>query len=65
MEHIIKYIVDADSLRAETLPFMQPVDEVTISFEDIYSFLWNRMRAMIKEISQLTPIQQRKYCYCI
>jgi hypothetical protein len=59
MEHILKYIVDADSIPSDTLPFMQPVDKVGISFEDIYSFLWNRIRAMIKEISQLTPTQQR------
>lgn len=59
MEHILKYIVDADNVDPSHLPFIQPVDKAELTFDDIYKFLWNRMRAMIKEISQLTPAQQR------
>lgn len=59
MDHILKYIADADNVKPETLPFIQPVDKAGIDFKDVYAFLWNRMRAMIKEISQLNPVQQR------
>lgn len=59
MEHILKYIMDSDSMPSNTLPFIKPVDKNNITFKEIYDFLWNRTRAMIKEISQLSPNEQR------
>lgn len=51
IDYILKYIVDSDKKPLETLPFIGPVDSDSIKYHDIYNFLWNRLRAMIIDIT--------------
>lgn len=51
MDYILKYIVDSDKKPLDTLPFIGPVDSQPIKYHDIYNFLWNRLRAMIIDIT--------------
>ena len=53
MKHIIKEIIDSDGMKARDLAFPLPPGDKKIEFLQIYDFLWNRMREMIKDVSRL------------
>lgn len=54
MNHINKEIIDADNMRAKDLAFPLPPGEEAFEFINIYDFLWDRMREMIKDITRLS-----------
>lgn len=53
MQHIKVEVLDADIKAAKDLPFPLPFDTKKIEFIQIYMFLWDRMREMIKDITRL------------
>lgn len=53
MEHIKAEILDADSKSADQLIFPVPPGQKRLEFIQIYVFLWDRMREMIKDITRL------------
>ena len=52
MEHINTRIIDSDRMSAKNLIF--PCPGKGVEFIQIYDFLWDRMREMIKDITRLS-----------
>jgi hypothetical protein len=53
MEHIKKEVLDAEEMEERELAFPMPGEQERIEFIQIYMFLWDRMREMIKDITRL------------
>ena len=53
INHINNEIMDSDRKEAKHLPFPIPENQRAIEFMQIYDFLWDRMREMIKDITRL------------
>ena len=52
MEHINTRIIDSDRMSSKQLIF--PCPRNGVEFIQIYDFLWDRMREMIKDITRLS-----------
>lgn len=53
INHVNNEIIDSDKRSAKDLPFPIPEGQKAIEFIQIYDFLWDRMREMIKDITRL------------